>query len=74
VVIDGANVTSALVSIANAQKITFSGLEFTNVLGAGKSVIYIADSSDIVFTNNLITNAKWTNDADEAESPTLAWQ
>ncbi len=72
VVIDGANVTSALVSIANAQKITFSGLEFTNVLGAGKSVIYIADSSDIVFTNNLITNAKWTNDADEAESPTLA--
>jgi hypothetical protein len=72
VVIDGANVNSALVSIASAQKITISGLEFSNVLGAGKSVIYIADSSDIVFTNNIITNAKWTNDPDEAESPTLA--
>ena len=72
VVIDGANVKSALVSIVGAQKITISGLEFSNVLGAGKFVIYINDSSDIVFTNNLITNAKWTNDADEAESPTLA--
>ena len=72
VVIDGTNVKSALVSIVDAQKITISGLEFSNVLGAGKFVIYINDSSDIVFTNNLITNAKWTNDADEAESPTLA--
>ena len=35
-------------------------------------MIYIADSSDITLTDNLITNAKWTNNPDEAESPTLA--
>ena len=74
IVLDGRNVTanSALVSISGAQNITISGIEFSNVLGSGKSVIYITDSNSITLSDNNINNAKWTTDAAVAESPTLA--
>lgn len=73
VVLDGSYVAdnNALISIAEAKNITFSGLELSNVIGSGKSVIYMTDADEITLSDNQITNAKWTTDSSLIESPTL---
>jgi hypothetical protein len=81
VVISGSNMgnNGAIVSISGAENITISGIEFSNVRGSGKSVIYISYSTEtnthsdkIRIINNTITNAKWTDNPEDAESPNLA--
>ena len=74
VMLDGANVAEngALISIAGAANVTISGFEMSNISGAGKSGIYINNSSLITLSGNEIRNSQWTTSAEDAAYPTLS--
>ncbi|RVU85570.1 hypothetical protein EOL70_06365 [Leucothrix sargassi] len=74
VVLDGSNVADngALISVASASNVHISGLQISNISGAGKSAIYIANSNKIIIANNNIHDSQWTTDAQAALTPTLA--
>lgn len=74
VMLDGANVAEngALISIAGAANVTISGFELSNISGAGKSGIYINNSSLITLSGNEIRNSQWTTNAEDAAYPTLS--
>ena len=71
VMIDGRLISdfSAMININGANHVTIEGLELTNLIGQGKTGIYISNSSNILIQQNILHEMHWTTDEQSANSP-----